>query len=197
MRRRFASLTSRLVLTAVALVVVVALLIGAATALAMRSYLTSRLDAEVSQAVRRAAFIDGPGGPGGPGGGPLVVDRDDDGDTDVGYDLRQQSGTLVAELDGDSPSGIVLTEEAGAARPLSDAALDALAQLPSDGEVRGVVLPSFGSFRVAATEGADGVVRVNGLPTTDVDDAVGSLVRVELLLALLGVLVSAAAGTVV
>ena len=46
--KRFASLTSRLVVTAVALVALVSLLIGATTALAMRDYLTDRLDDEVA-----------------------------------------------------------------------------------------------------------------------------------------------------
>ena len=52
--KRFASLTSRLVVTAVALVALVSLLIGATTALAMRSYLTDRLDDEVAASLDRA-----------------------------------------------------------------------------------------------------------------------------------------------
>ena len=54
-RRRFASLTSRLVLTAVALVAVVSLLIAAATTLAMYRYLDGRLDEQVLAAADLAA----------------------------------------------------------------------------------------------------------------------------------------------
>jgi len=53
-RSRFASLTSRLVLTAVALVAVVSLVIGVTTTLAVRSYLTSRLDDDVRGTLERA-----------------------------------------------------------------------------------------------------------------------------------------------
>ena len=60
---RFRTLTSRLVLTAVALVALVSLLIGAATTLAMRAYLTDQLDDDVraTRRARRTAARD-PGG---------------------------------------------------------------------------------------------------------------------------------------
>ena len=54
-----ASLTSRLVLTAVSLVALVSLLVGVATTLAMRDYLTDQLDDEVTAALDRASHADG------------------------------------------------------------------------------------------------------------------------------------------
>ena len=60
---RFRTLTSRLVLTAVALVALASLLIGTATALAMRSYLTDQLDHDVRATVERTYGGPGPGRP--------------------------------------------------------------------------------------------------------------------------------------
>ena len=62
---RFASLTSRLVVTAVTLVVLVTVFVGAVTALAMRAYLTDQLDHDVAASLVREQR--GPNGPGGPG----------------------------------------------------------------------------------------------------------------------------------
>ena len=54
-RRPFASLTSRLVLTAVLLVVAVSLLIGAAATLAMQNRLTDQVDDQVRRPRARSA----------------------------------------------------------------------------------------------------------------------------------------------
>ena len=51
MTKYFASLTSRLVVTTVLLVLVVSVLIGTATTVAMRSYLTDQLDGQVSESL--------------------------------------------------------------------------------------------------------------------------------------------------
>ena len=53
MSRPFATLTSRLVLTAVLLVALVSLVVGVATTVAMRDYLTGQLDAKVLQSASR------------------------------------------------------------------------------------------------------------------------------------------------
>ena len=72
-RGRFRSLTSRLVLTAVALVAVVSVLVGAATTLAMRGYLIDQLDNEVAVASTASQPRRTPGA-------PAPIDRDGDGD---------------------------------------------------------------------------------------------------------------------
>ena len=61
MRRHLASLTSRLVLTTVALVLAVCVLIGVATTFAMQSYLTGQLDHQVHQSLNRTvdAYVRG------------------------------------------------------------------------------------------------------------------------------------------
>ncbi|MEQ6902608.1 ATP-binding protein [Nocardioides sp. YIM 152588] len=181
------TLTTRLVITAVALVAVVSVLVAGATAVAMRGYLTGRLDAEVVDALNRAT---GPG-PGFPG--PRT-------DIDAIPDVRgQQVGTLTAVVGSCGDIGFVLVDsgEGQASRDFLDD--DALALLgdAADSDVREVEVPGHGSYRVRSatlTEGCDAIV---GLPLTNVDAAVTSLVRWELTLGLLGVLVAGAAGTVV
>ena len=169
--RRFRSLTSRLVLTAVALVALVSVLVGAATTLVMRDALSGRLDDEVVSALDRATS--------GPPNAPI--------------DPRNQApGTLIAVLDGSrGDEAIVLGEGRGERDEVDPDALRGLA----DDDARGVSqvrLPELGTYRVAATTIGDATVVV-GLPTKDVEDAVGQLLLAELLLSLLAV---AAAGGV-
>ena len=179
MMRWPASLTSRLVVTVVMLVLAVSALIATATALAMDSYLTSRLDDQIDSSLARASR-GGPAPPGSPRGGAIDPSN-------------QAPGTLIAIL-GERPSGLVLTQTIGGDRELSTAALDVLSEVPDDGSVQEVDLPSFGTYRVAATTDASGTTRVTGLPTAGVDDAMASLVRWQILLTVLGVAAATGAG---
>ncbi|GAA2143224.1 HAMP domain-containing sensor histidine kinase [Nocardioides koreensis] len=184
MRSPFASLTSRLVLTAVALVAVVCLLIATATTLAMRSSLMDRLDRDVRSSVLRAGDNDNDHDEAGPPRPPL--------------DSRYQGpGTLIASIGGGTARGFVNSEERAGSTPLSTSALQELSAVPTDGGVHGVSLPGFGSYRVTVVQTPDGDRLVTGLPTRDVDATVSSLVGWELLLTLLGVGAAAGAGLVV
>jgi len=193
--RRPLTLTSRLVVTAVALVVVASLLIGGATALAMRSYLTDRLDQGVTASLERAQFGFG-GDPGGDVDRPLgPPPGDGDGDED---DVRgQQVGTLTAFLGDAGPGegGFVITD-AGRGRTsrttLDSDVVAAVAALPADGRVHAVDLPGLGSYRVAVSGGI-----AAGLPDAEVTDAVTALVEREVLLILLGAVLAALAGRAV
>lgn len=169
-RLRPRSLTARLVVTAVALVAVVSLLVGTVTTLGMHAWLTDRLDADVAQTMRR-----GPG-PDGPGGAP---------------------GTLQAAfVDGERRGSVVaVTSTNYVLRALDADVLDALEEVGD--EPATVELPELGSYRVVAARSPDGVRVVAGLPTDDVDEATSSLVRLEIVLALLGIVVAAVAGTAV
>ncbi|HWI44001.1 MAG TPA: HAMP domain-containing sensor histidine kinase [Nocardioides sp.] len=181
-RWNWASLTSRLVVTAVALVAVVCVLIGAATTLAMRSSLMDRLDSDVR------AMAPGHGRP-GPGPGEL-------------HDRNGAPGTLsvVLDEDGDVTGGGVFGDERGDFDQVEDVA--ALAAVRVDDQVHTVDVPGQGDYRVIAVDGTNPVTGqparlVTGLPTRDVDDTIAGLVTWEAVLTLLGVLVAAAAGTVV
>ncbi|MCW2764807.1 MAG: ATP-binding region, ATPase domain protein [Nocardioides sp.] len=195
---RLASLTSRLVVTAVALVAVVSLLIGTATTLAMNSYLTGKLDAQVRSTL---ATFEGPGGSGPVGtlGGP------------PGSGIRlqgrnQQPGTLNAFLGPVTRRGSVLTSDRTSSQVVSSAGLAILDEVPIDGQVHEIHLPGFGAYRVIAVK-ADGLsltsrkpepgVLVTGLPSSDVDDTLSSLIWWEVLLTLLGVMAAAGVGLLV
>lgn len=184
MRGRFASLTARLVVTAVALVAIVCLLIATATTLAMRNTLVARLDKDVTSSLGRT--------------------NDNDGDRDSGprqpppLDTRYQGpGTLIASLGGPVARGRVLSEEHSGFTPLSTADLHELSDVPADGQVHGVNLPGFGAYRVMAVVTPDGDRLVNGLPLTGVQATVNSLIGWELLLTLLGTGAAAGVGLVV
>lgn len=174
LRDRFASLTSRLVLTTVVIVLLVSVLIGTATTFAMRSYLTDQLDQNVHQALQRE-FGPGPRGFGSP------------------------VGTVAAQfLDNGDREGWILQSGDDRARPepLDDTVLNELEDVPTDGRPHTVSLSGLGDYRVVAMEGSGGS-GVAGLPSTDVNDALSTLIGWEALLAGMAVLVSAAAALVV
>ncbi|GAA5146046.1 HAMP domain-containing sensor histidine kinase [Nocardioides marinquilinus] len=184
-------LTARLVVTVVALVVVVSVVIGAVTAVALRASLLDRLDGDVSAALDRAQ-----GGPRGlpfpPPGQFAPGDADGRGEPD---DVRGQGvGTLTAFFYDDFQPGVgdVLVDDGdGPAerRELGDDVLDRLSEVPSDGEPHTVDLAGLGSYRVVRED--DVAV---GLPTGDVSGTVRTLVLVELGLVLAGGLAAAAGG---
>ncbi|WP_296605708.1 HAMP domain-containing sensor histidine kinase [Nocardioides sp.] len=171
MRRRLASLTSRLVLTTVALVLLVSVLVGAATWLAMRSYLTEQLDHDVRETV--------PALGGGPGLAP---------------------GAVTAQFldSGESSAKVVEPNEDRRFRPvpLDAAAIADLREVPIDDRPHTVDVAGLGSYRVLGIQGANGTGIV-GLPTADVDHALDTLVWWEVLLALLAVTAAAGAALVV
>jgi two-component system OmpR family sensor kinase len=182
------SLSSRLVVTAVLLVAVVSLLIGTTTTLAMRNYLNSRLDEEVSSSIKR--FTEPPNSDDPGGGDQQRIDPRNLG-----------PGTLICVL-GDSAQGEVLSDTPGDNLTVSSSALEKLADVPVDDHVHAVDLPAIGSYRVIAAEttvvtnnGPSTVTLVTGLPADDVESTLASLMWWEALLGLLGVVAAALVGT--
>ena len=176
MTRYFASLTSRLVVTTVLLVLVVSVLIGTATTLAMHRYLYNQLDAQVTDTMDRTIH----GGP-----GPV---------------LGSEVGTITGGFpDNGDASGIILEDNSGAPatrQPLPDAAVADLGTVPSDGDFHSIDVTGLGSYRAQAQDVTGGTIVV-GLPSQDVDDTVQSLVELEAVLTLLAVVVAAGAALVV
>lgn len=165
------SLTSRLVLTTVALVLLVSVLIGTATTLAMRSYLQDELD----QQVRQAAFqVPGSFGP--------------------------EVGSIRAEFpDAGAASGVTVqpSDDGPAQRVrLSTDVVEALAEVPTDGAAHSVSVPGLGDYRVVAQQWPDGTV-VEGLPEEQVANTLERLVSLEILFALVATVVAAGAALVV
>jgi two-component system OmpR family sensor kinase len=171
------SLTSRLVVTGVALVAVMGVLIATLTTLAMRSSLMARLDVDVHRLPTRVSAPD---------------------------TNNRGPGTLLALIPLDSGSEIeggVLTDVSGQFRGLSDSATDALLAVPRDGRIHGIRLPGFGGYRVTTHRGqvigeTGSVVMVTGLPTSDVDSTIHNLIGWEALLTLLGVGIAGGLGVV-
>jgi two-component system OmpR family sensor kinase len=194
-REPFRSLTSRLVLTAVALVLTVSVVIGVVASLAVRTYLDGRLDDDVQGALDRArnapawAYVDS--------ASLQPPEASGDGRTRPDPRFGQGESTLTAYF-GDfadydaEPNGTVV-DRGGRFDAVPEEDLDVLAGVGTDARPRTVDLPELGSYRVAATETAYGVV-VAGLPTDDVDDAVATLLRVEAVLVLGGAGLAALVG---
>jgi len=172
--------------TAVALVAAVSLLVGGVATWAMSSYLNGQLDDDVRASLGRAFGGEGPplGMPGPDGDGP---------------GRGQGVGTLTAYLSPDQQVGEVLVDRhdgPAVSEQLDADVLDRLASVEADGEPADVSLPGLGDYRVVAAGVGDEVL-VAGLPTRDVDAALGRLVTAELLLVALGTGVAAVAGVVV
>ncbi|MEU3693672.1 sensor histidine kinase [Streptomyces narbonensis] len=196
--RRPWSLRTRLVVSAVALIAVVAAVIGTVTTIAFRSYLYDQADEQVRDVSKRAAgppadMFPGPPDP-GPGKNRLAFV--------VGGGTRV--GTLGAELvDGEITSaGYSVeekTEDGGLNGPeyqdLDAAQRAVLAAAPRDRQPHTVDLPGLGSYRVEYAEGGRGTF-LTGLPLAEVEDALSTLVLVELSVTGAGLVAASIAGTV-
>ncbi|MGO4257906.1 sensor histidine kinase [Marmoricola sp. RAF53] len=175
------TLTTRLVVTVVALVALVGLMVATSATLAMRGYLYDRLDSQVRDGLRgqRGPVSSGPEIPGVP-------------DDDSGRAFLRP-GLTVAELPGsDTTVGVTVSRSSEVER-LSDDTVAELQAVPSDGQAHTVEVEGT-QYRVM-TQAEDGHVFVTGQPTTDIDQTVQSMVTWFALLTLLGVGVAGIAGT--
>jgi two-component system OmpR family sensor kinase len=149
--------------------------IGVATEVALHRYLISEVDQDLKFAADRALNNGGGWRPGGPPMRP-------------GGARGLAPGTLTATLDGDASDGSVIPRERGDDVPLPDAAYPVLETVPTDGAAYSRDVPGVGSFRLTATEFADGSVVVTGLPIDDVYDTLERLAAVEIGVSLLALL---------
>ena len=182
MRQALASLTSRLVATTVALVLLVSVLIGTVTTVAMRSFLTGQLDDQLDQSMTRLV----PEGPGTGGPGPLI---------------GNPVGTVVAALpESGEARGVVIADDASAGRShaetLDSGVVSDLETVPADGRPHAVSLEGLGHYRVQVRSAEGGHLAV-GLPTQNMDDVISNLIWWEVLLALLAVVGTGGAATYV
>ncbi|MDN5571213.1 MAG: HAMP domain-containing histidine kinase [Propionibacteriaceae bacterium] len=161
------TLSRRLVLRTTVLVAVIAIFLSSFTALAMHRILESQLD---QQLMSTAARAEGPGGRGGPGPGGF----------------GQTQGLLVYTQ---GEGGWVQVDKGSLATP-SDAApeLDSLANSPRPSTV---TLPELGRYRVYVRADADGDrVFVVGLPTTQLDASMASILAAAALLTVLAIAIA-------
>lgn len=180
------SLTTRLVAASVALVALAILAFGAATTLALRSYLMRQLDRDVMDSLALASLHHmHPMNPRHGRAGPPDFVR------------GQGIGTLTAILpkNGDAAGEILAARRRAAPEdaPLPPDALDRIRDLPADGQPRSVTLPGAGTYRAAAIDLGPAHL-VTGLPQAQVDDVVRSVVRWEAGLGLLSLGAAAVIG---
>ncbi|UUN31258.1 HAMP domain-containing histidine kinase [Streptomyces sp. FIT100] len=188
------SLRTRLVVSAVALIAVVAAVIGTVTTVALRSYLYGQKDEQLHElALRAAGPPPGVRDVGPPPGDPLRFV------TGGGAPL----GTVGAEVaaDGTLDRGRVSTRQDTDGRPevtdraLAGAEAAALAAVPRDGRPHTVELPGLGDYRAEYTAGDDGAFLV-GVPLAEVHSTIGTLVVVELCVTGAGLVAAGLAGGV-
>ncbi|MBO9520779.1 MAG: HAMP domain-containing histidine kinase [Nocardioidaceae bacterium] len=172
------TLTTRLVVTAVALVALVGVLVATSATLAMRGYLYDRLDGQVKEAI---------GGPrlGVPpnGGGPVTE----------GTFYRPGSLTVIVPA-GSSTARAGITTEGGEGKTLTLGTVRRLVSTTRDDKPHTFTAEGDG-YRVISRTDPDGTLRIVGLPTHDIDETLTSMISWFALLTLLGVLVAGGAGT--
>ncbi|MEU5820646.1 HAMP domain-containing sensor histidine kinase [Streptomyces sp. NPDC047803] len=191
--RRPWTLRTRLVVSAVTLIAVVAAVIGSVTAIAFHSYMYGKLDDQLRDIAVRAERV--PGAP-SPGGGPK--DRDPLGFIGMGGQPLETFGALVEH--GAVPDSAVVKDggfDAGEnTEPLSTAQRDALtsAGVTADDHAHDVDLPGLGGYRVRAVPASGGGTVLVGIPTTEVSRALGTLILVEVCVTGAGLVAAGIAG---
>ncbi|MFE7764262.1 sensor histidine kinase [Streptomyces sp. NPDC057438] len=205
------TLRTRLVVSAVALIAVVASVIGTVTTFALREHLYDQLDNSVSAVVGRAA------GAGPKNAPPNGTQPEPDGERDVDKkefgppDLKdfvtkgpqQMIGTVAAKVEGGTAAEGMVGKESTADNGVTGAKAyalnkDQLAELnsvPKDGDAHTVTITGLGDYRVMYRSGDNGAYYV-ALPTTDVDTTLNTLIAVELSVTAAGLIAAGIAGSV-
>lgn len=186
------SLTSRLIVTTVALVAVISLLVAAVATIVMRTYLINQLDNQVTGALDRGGMVvqgqvrlDTNGQPQiGQGNGPAPPDP-----------RGSRVGSISAVFGPNLGLGFTITNS-GDRKELTAKQLDVLDDLTPNRKPATLEVADLGSYRVAATEAPGGEFLVQGIPTKEVDDTIRTLIWWEAGLGLLGVLLAAIAGRI-
>jgi two-component system OmpR family sensor kinase len=162
------SLRRRLLVTTVGLIALVSLVVGVVSVVALRGFLTDRLDQQLRAAVERTDL------PAQPGVGAQQL-----------FEFRpgQGEGTLIAGYARGILGGQVLNSE-GERIALTETDLDDLRSLPIDGEPHTRDLGVWGEYRVVAQQPVPGgPVYVTGLPLDDVQNTLYRLTLVIVLVA--------------
>ncbi|MFE9459714.1 sensor histidine kinase [Streptomyces californicus] len=189
------TLRTRLVVSAVSLIAVVAAVIGSVTAIAFHSYLYGKLDDQLHSVVERAQRPPGPV--------PLPATLREAGPLGFVGGGGQPLGTfgaLVGEGGGVTASKVVADSGLRAqesAKPLTGGQVEALeAAAPRSGEgTRSVELPGLGGYRVEAATTAEGATVLVGIPSAEVSRALTTLIVVEVCVTAAGLLAASIAGT--
>lgn len=204
------TLRRRLVAVLVALLATVAAVMGVVSTLALRSSLLEQVDTRLRSASDRAAAAPGrldrerPGSSPTGGTGADGSDADEqqptfpDGAVPPAFGLPGQDVGTVSVFAGADGAALQsgYLDEAGDVQQLTDEQLDALLALTPDGAPASVTLPGLGGFRAVAVVSEGGDTSVTAIPVAAITDTVDQFVVVEVAVAVVGLLVAAALGTI-
>lgn len=186
------TLRTRLAVSSVLLIAVVAAVIGTVTAIAFHTYMYGKLDGQLRDIAVQADRKPGVPVPGGP------KDREPLGFIGMGGQPLKTFGAL--SVDGDITDSVVVKkggfDAAENSEPLTGAQQAALeaAGVPADKNAHDVELPGLGGYRVEAVHAADGTTVLVGIPTTEVSRALTTLVLVEVCVTGAGLIAAGIAG---
>ncbi|MFC5503037.1 sensor histidine kinase [Lysinimonas soli] len=180
------SLQRRLLVGIIVLLAVVSVIVGGASAFALRQNLLTRLDRQVVASVGFSANDDNVGGANLPGG------------SFDGAGPRRFGTLLLVSLDGVVQISQAVGEDGvtvalSAQEQKSLLALHVAERTPTTVDLGGAL----GSYRVAYATRPDGTVVVIGQSMADVDTTTDNLLRIFALVALLALIAAALAGTAV
>lgn len=187
------TLRTRLLAGMIALLAAVSLIIGLVSVLTLNRSLLARVDDQLAAAAGRSqAPYNEP-----PDGEARRHDEDHGPGPDSLFVPGQSEGTLGVQLRAGKVVKSGVLGRTGSSQALSDDQCAALAGVPADGRPRTLDLDGdLGTYRVAAqTVGAD--VIVTGLPLGSVRTTVYGLAAVITVVAMLGLVLAALAGTAV
>ncbi|MER6192255.1 sensor histidine kinase [Streptomyces cyaneofuscatus] len=196
MLRRPWTLRTRLVVSAVSLIAVVAAVIGSVTAIAFHSYMYGKLDDQLQSIAVRAERPPGPG--------PVPEALRDAGPLGFVGGGGQPLGTFGALVDdGGDVTASTVVEDGGlrsqeSAKPLTEAQQRALESgAPAVGDdARSIDLPGLGGYRVEAATTTEGHTVLVGIPTAEVSGTLTTLIVVEVCVTAAGLIAASLAGTV-
>nr|WP_086778420.1 HAMP domain-containing sensor histidine kinase [Streptomyces fimicarius] len=194
--RRPWTLRTRLVVSAVSLIAVVAAVIGSVTAIAFHSYMYGKLDDQLHSVAERAERPPGPT--------PVPEALRETGPLGFVGGGGQPLGTFGALVGDDGSVGASkVVEDSGlraqeSAKPLTEEQRRALEEAaPETGEgTTSVDLPGLGGYRVEAATTTDGHTVLVGIPSAEVSGALTTLIVVEVCVTAAGLLAASIAGTV-
>ncbi|MEV8565649.1 HAMP domain-containing sensor histidine kinase [Streptomyces sp. NPDC051322] len=199
-RRRW-SLRTRLVVSAVTLIAVVASVIGTVTTIAYKDYMFGKLDSQLSSITGIVKHAEGARAMAGAHAGPPGADGGADDRLQFLGGGGQPWATVGAVVtDGQVTDGKYTQQNntptpLDDAEPLSGAQRKALLSVSLDGRIHTVELPGLGEYHVQSVAMNDGSTTLVGVPTTDVHKAISTLVLVEVLVTGSGLLAAGIAGT--
>ncbi|MEU6840810.1 HAMP domain-containing sensor histidine kinase [Streptomyces sp. NPDC046716] len=194
-RTRPRTLRTRLVVSAIALIAVVAAVIGTVTTVAVSSSLYERLDSDLASIAKRAK---GPGDMGRVGQQQIKPPDLENVNEDLGWVVGGGSpnNTVGAILkDGEVATSVRGLGGSNTA-DLTGTQQSELAAVSRDGRTYRVDLTGLGTYRVTTVQSQDGDWVIVGIPATQVQDTVQTLILVELSVTFAGLVAAGIAGAV-